>query len=144
MRWLGVFLLLALGGWAMGEEGPKGFGPSAEEALARCLKVVRTLEVQALYREGDTLVLALGQAEGRPLLLLALEGGRPMPYMGPIRGKPMRKRPFFFLRELSLARRVLVLPEGYRCFVLHRGRVVGVLRLGLDLAPLPLSPEATP
>ena len=64
--------------------------------------------------------------------------------MGPIRGKPMRMRPFFFLRELSLARRVLVLPEGYRCFVLHRGRVVGVLRLGLDLTPLPLSPEAIP
>lgn len=145
MRWLGVFLLLALGGWALGEEGPKGFGPSPEEVLTQCFKVVRTLEVQALYREGDTLVLVLGQPVGeRPLLLLALEGGRPMPYMGPIRGKPMRMRPFFFLRELSLARRVLVLPEGYRCFVLHRGRVVGVLRLGSDLIPLPLSPEAIP
>ncbi|WP_038058189.1 hypothetical protein [Thermus amyloliquefaciens] len=141
MRWLGVFLLLALGGWARGEEGPWGLGPPPEEVRERCFAVVRTLEVQALYREGDTLVLVLGRAaKESPLLLLALEGGRPMPHMGPIRGKPVRMRPFFFLQELSLARRVVALPGEYRCFVLHRGRVVGVLRLGLDLTPLPLPP----
>lgn len=113
-----------------------------EEVLNRCGALVRVLEVQALYREGDTFLLVLGQKE--PLLLLALEGDRPMPHMGSPRGQPIRKRPFPFLRELSLARWVVVLPGEYRCFILHRGRVVGVLRLGQDLSPLPFPAGDTP
>ncbi len=141
MRWLGV-LLLGLGGLALGEGGPKALVLAPEEVLNRCGALVRVLEVQALYREGDTFLLVLGQKE--PLLLLALEGDRPMPHMGPPRGRPIRKRPFPFLRELSLARWVVVLPGEYRCFILHRGRVVGVLRLGQDLSPLPLPAGDTP
>ncbi|AEV15628.1 hypothetical protein TCCBUS3UF1_5800 [Thermus sp. CCB_US3_UF1] len=126
-------MLLAWGlAWA------EGSPPPSEAAFLRCREVVGGLEVQALYQgEGATLVL-LGK--GRPLLLVALEEGRPLPHAGPPRGKPMARRPFPFLRELSLARRVVVLAGEYRCFVLHRGRVVGVLRLGPDLEPLPLFP----
>ena len=137
MRRLGPLLLFLLG-FALGE----GSGPEA--ALRACLQVLRGLEVQALYRgEGSTLVL-LGQE--RPLLLLAVERGRPLPHLGPPRGRPLPRRPIPFLRELSLAPWAVVLPREYRCFVLHRGRVVGVLRLAQDLRPLPLDlpPEALP
>nr|WP_232822516.1 hypothetical protein [Thermus sediminis] len=117
---------------ALGE----GSVPRAEAALLGCLQVLRGLEVLGLYREeGATLVL-LGRE--RPLLLVALERGRPMPHLGPPRGRPLARRPLPFLRELSLARRVVVLPGEYRCFVLHRARVVGVIRLSEDLEPIPL------
>ncbi|GGM97033.1 hypothetical protein GCM10007092_08370 [Thermus composti] len=129
MRRLGP-LFLALLGLALGE----GSGPEA--VLGRCFGVLRGLEVQALYQGEGALLVLLGQE--KPLLLLALEGGRPFPYLGPPRGRHLARRPLPFLRELSLARRVVVLPREYRCFVLHRGRVVGVLRLGEDLNPLPL------
>ncbi|MDM7325088.1 MAG: hypothetical protein P3W93_008970 [Thermus sp.] len=140
MGWIGAILLLSLSLGAMGEEAPKALSPGPRvEVLRRCAEVVRALEVQALYKEGGTLVLVLGQGmTGNPLLLLALEKGKPLPHAGPIRGRPLRKRLFPFVRELSLARQVLVFPKEYRCFVLHRGRVVGVLRLGLDLVPLPI------
>jgi hypothetical protein len=129
MKRLGPLLLFLLG-FALGE----GSGPEA--ALRACLLVLRGLEVQALYREeGSTLVL-LGQE--RPLLLLAVEQGRPLPHLGPPRGRPLPRRPMPFLSELSLARWVVALPGEYRCFVLHRGRVVGVLRLAHDLRPIPL------
>jgi len=131
VRRLGPVLLLLLG-LALGE------GPGPEAARARCLEVLRALEVLALYREDGTTLVLLGQE--RPLLLLAVERGRPFPHLGPLKGRPLPRRPFAFVKELSLARRVVALPGEYRCFVLHRGRVVGVLRLGEDLTPLPLSP----
>ncbi|MGC8875525.1 hypothetical protein [Thermus sp.] len=131
MRW--PVLLLAFFGMALGGEP----GPFSEEAvLLRCAEVVRALEVLALYREGGATLVLLGRE--RPLLLVALEGERPYPHLGPPRGRPLPRRPLPFLREFSLARRVVVLPGEYRCFVLHRGRVVGVVRLGEDLRPLPL------
>lgn len=143
MRRIWAFLLLGLGMGALGEEGPRPLAPEPRATvLRRCAEVLRTLEVQALYQEGGRFLLVLGR--GEPLLLLSLEEGRPMPHMGPIQGKPMRMRPFAFLRELSLARWVVVLPGEYRCFVLYRGRVVGVLRLSLDLSPLPLPPREIP
>ncbi|GLV47742.1 hypothetical protein TJA_09090 [Thermus sp. LT1-2-5] len=126
MRGLALLLLLGLA-WAQGGE---------ERALARCLEVVRALEVQALYREDGVVLVLLGRE--RPFLLLALEGGRPMPHAGPPRGRPMGRRPLPFLRELTLARFVAVGEKEYRCFVLHRGRVVGVLRLAKDFSLLPL------
>jgi hypothetical protein len=129
MRRLGPLLLFLLG-VALGE----GFGPEA--VLKECLLLIRGLQVLGLYQEeGATLVL-LGQE--RPLLLVAVERGRPMPHLGPLRGKPPARRPLPLLKELSLARQVVALPGEYRCFVLHRGRVVGVLRLGQDLRPIPL------
>ncbi|TBH17617.1 hypothetical protein [Thermus thermamylovorans] len=128
-RWLA--LLLALGP-VLGEGGPPWPGP----VLHRCWEVVRGLEVQALYRENGVTLVLLGRE--RPYLLLALEGGGLRPHPGPPRGRPLPRRPLAFLGELSLARRVVVLPREYRCFVLHRGLVVGVLRLGQDLEPLPL------
>ncbi len=128
-------LLLPFLGLALGEE-PRPF--SGEAVLLRCAEVVRTLEVLALYREGRATLVLLGRES--PLLLLALEEGRPYPHLGPPRGRPLPRRPLPFLRELSLARRVVALPGEYHCFVLHRGRVVGVVRLGEDLRPLPLSP----
>lgn len=137
MRRIGPLLLVLAAGLALGE-GPAWPRPSAEAVLLRCQEVVRGLRVRALYREGGALLVLLGGE--RPLLLLALEEGRPLPHMGPLRGKPLGKRPLPFLRELTLARQVVVLAGEYRCFVLHRGRVVGVLRLGLDLSPLPLFP----
>ncbi|WP_243093726.1 hypothetical protein [Thermus thalpophilus] len=126
MRGLALLFLVGLA-WAQGGE---------ERALVRCLEVVRTLEVQALYREDGAVLVLLGR--DRPLLLLALEGGRPMPHAGLPRGRPMGRRPLPFLRELTLARFVAVGEGEYRCFVLHRGRVVGVLRLAKDFTPLPL------
>ncbi|GAB5603443.1 hypothetical protein FJNA_19690 [Thermus sp. FJN-A] len=138
---LPLVALLALGeGPTLGEAFPPGRPPA--EVLLRCQEVVRTLEVQALYRGEEGLLVLLGRE--RPLLLLVLEGGRPMPHMGPLRGHPLEKRPLPFLREFSLARRVVVLPGEYRCFVLHRGRVVGVLRLDRGLKPLPLPGVAPP
>jgi hypothetical protein len=129
MKRLGPLLLFLLG-VALGE------GSGSQVALRGCLEVLRGLEVLGLYQEeGITLVL-LGRE--KPLLLLALERGRPMPHLGLPRGRLLPRRPVPFLRELSLARWVVVLPGEYRCFVLHRGRVVGVLRLGEDLKPLPL------
>ena len=73
MRWP---LLLPLLGMALGE-GPKPF--PAEAVLLRCAQVVRALEVQALYREGGATLVLLGK--GSPLLLLALEEGRPYPHL---------------------------------------------------------------
>lgn len=137
MRRLGPLLLVLAAGLALGE-GSAWPRPSAEAVLLRCKEVVRGLRVQALYREGGSLLVLLGGE--KPLLLLALEEGRPLPHMGLPRGKPMGKRPLPFLRELTLARQVVALAGEYRCFVLHRGRVVGVLRLGPDLSPLPLFP----
>lgn len=132
--------LLAVAGLARAEESwPQRLPLTSLEAEAvrlRCREVVRGLRVQALYRgEGGVLVL-LGRE--RPLLLLALEEGRPMPHAGPLRGRLVEKRPLPFLGELALARQVVAAGREYRCFVLHRGRVVGVLRLGEDLEPLPV------
>ncbi len=130
-------LLLTLLGMALGEEEPRPL--PGEAVLLRCGEVVRGLEVLALYREGRATLVLLGREA--PLLLLALEGERPYPHLGPPRGRRLPKRSLPFLKELSLARRVVALSGEYRCFVLHRGRVVGVLRLGEDLHPLPL-PQA--
>ncbi|MEJ5337394.1 MAG: hypothetical protein WHT26_08885 [Thermus sp.] len=126
------FLLLA----------PPAFGQGPGEVLARCALLLKGLEVQALYREDGVTLVLLGR--GRPYLLLALEGGRPLPYAGPLRGRPLGRRPLPFLPELTLARRVLLLEGEYRCLVLHRGRVVGVLRLDPSLEPIPLEPPPGP
>lgn len=122
---------------ALGQGGAGG--PVAylgERALFRCLEVLKGLEVQAFYREGPDLLVLLGRE--RPLLVLALEGGRLWPHPRPPRGRPLPKRPFPFLRELTLAPWAMRVEGEYRCFVLHRGRVVGILRLDQDLRPLPL------
>lgn len=138
-RWFGLGLL-ALGGLALGQGtgseplAPGSLGPRA--VLARCREEVRGLRPLGLYRGEEGLLVLLGQE--RPLLLLALEAGRPRPHVGPPRGRPVGQRPLAFLRELTLARRVAVVEGEYRCFVLYRGRVVGVLRLGMDLEPLPV------
>lgn len=132
-----AFLLPLLGLWALSQSGP-----FPEAVLARCLGVLRTLEVQALYREDGALLVLLGRE--RPYLLLALEGNRPLPYAGPLRGRRVAKRPLPFLSELTLARRVLHQEGEYRCLVLHRGRVVGVLRLDFRLDPVPLPEEPPP
>lgn len=113
--------------------------PGPEAVLRVCEEVLRGLEVQAAYREGGRLLLVLG--EKRPYLVLGLEEGRLFPYPGPPRGRRVA-RPALVL-ELTLARRVLEGPRGYRCFLLHRGRVVGVLRLDPGLNPLAL-PEPLP
>ena len=140
MRWLAGLLLLAQAVLGQGGAGGPVASPSGEylgeRALFRCLEVLKGLEVQAFYREGPELLVLLGRE--RPLLVLALEGGRLWPHPRPPRGRPLPKRPFPFLRELTLAPWVLEVEGEYRCFVLHRGRVVGILRLDQDLRPLPL------
>lgn len=143
MGWLRPLLsgaLLALMGLAQAEgPGPRPLfmgNQEAEAAFLRCREVVRDLRVQALYQGEGRLLVVLGRE--RPLLLLALEAGHPVPHTGPLRGRFVGKRPLPFLGELALARRVAAGEGGYRCFVLYRGRVVGVLRLGMDLEPLPL------
>ncbi|BAW02366.1 hypothetical protein TTMY_1998 [Thermus thermophilus] len=140
MRWLVGLLLLAQAVLGQGEADGPVASPSgahlAERALFRCLEVLKGLEVQAFYREGPGLLVLLGRE--RSLLVLALEGGRLWPHPRPPRGRPLPKRPFPFLRELTLAPWVLEVEGEYRCFVLHRGRVVGILRLDQDLRPLPL------
>ena len=95
MRWLAGLLLLAQAVLGQGGAG----GPVA------CLEVLKGLEVQAFYREGPDLLVLLGRE--RPLLVLALEGGRLWPHPRPPRGRPLPKRPFPFLRELTLAPWVL-------------------------------------
>ena len=119
MRWLAGLLLLAQAVLGQGGAGGPVASPSGEylgeRALFRCLEVLKGLEVQAFYREGPDLLVLLGRE--RPLLVLALEGGRLWPHPRPPRGRPLPKRPFPFL---------------------HRGRVVGILRLDQDLRPLPL------
>ena len=140
MRWLAGLLLLAQAVLGQGGAGGPVASPSGEylgeRALFPCLEVLKGLEVQAFYREGPDLLVLLGRE--RPLLVLALEGGRLWPHPRPPRGRPLPKRPFPFLRELTLAPWVLEVEGEYRCFVLHRGRVVGILRLDQDLRPLPL------
>ncbi|WP_234553749.1 hypothetical protein [Thermus caliditerrae] len=132
--------LLALAGLVRAEgswpQRPPLASLEAEAVRLRCREVVRGLRIQALYWEEGRLLVLLGRE--RPLLLLAVEEGRPMPHAGPLRGRLVEKRSLPFLGELALARRVVAAGGEYRCFVLHRGRVVGVLRLGEDLEPLPL------
>ncbi len=124
---LGLLPLLA---WARPD-------PFPEEVLLACLGVLRGLEVQAVYQEGEWRYLVLGQE--KPYLVLALRGGRLHPPPGPLRGRRVAWRPGAL--GLSLARWVHRGPGGYRCFLLQGGRVVGVLRLDPDLKPLPLPQE---
>ncbi len=83
-------LLLVLLGMALGEEEPRPF--PGEAVLLRCGEVVRGLEVLALYREGRATLVLLGRET--PLLLLALEGERPYPHLGPPRGRRFPSGPF--------------------------------------------------
>ncbi len=130
--WAGLFLL----GLAFAQAGE---GPALEAAFARCQEVVRRLRPLGLYEVRGRAVLVLGLPD-LPLLPLALVRGRPLPLGHPGEGV-FPETPPSWLEELALARLVVREKRGYACFLVHRGVVVGVLRLGLDLKPRPFVPK---
>jgi len=128
MRFWAVLLLLGLALAQAGEEA----------AFVRCREVVGLLRPLGLYEVRGRAVLVLGLSE-TPLVQLVLARDRPLPLGHPGEGV-FPEAPPPWLRELALARLVVRDRGGYACFLVHRGVVVGVLRLGPDLEPRPLFP----
>lgn len=128
--WTGLLLGLAL--------AQVGEGPGLKAAFSRCQEVVRLLRPLGLYEVRGRTVLILGLPD-TPLVPLALLQRRPLP-LGYPGERVALKRPPKWLKELALARLVVRGKDGYACFLVHRGVVVGVLRLGPDLRPRPFMP----
>lgn len=128
--WIGLLLSLAF--------AQVGEGPGLEAAFGRCQEVVRLLRPLGLYEVRGRTVLILGLPD-TPLVPLALRQGRPLP-LGHPGERVALEGPPKWLKELALARLVVRGKDGYACFLVHRGVVVGVLRLGPDLRPRPFMP----
>lgn len=144
------FCLLVLGAWGWAQSVELG-------VLERCQGVFQALRPQFAYAERVApqrfllrVVLGTGEAalarltvniDLRPVPLglediavVALE----RPLQDAIRLRNRLSQGLGDLpQSLSLGNWYVAVPTGYRCFLTHQGRVVGVLLLGQNLEPIP-------
>ncbi len=152
-RWA-ILPTIAIWIWGFGALGLAQ--PSDPLVLDRCQAVFQTLRPQFAYAERAApqrfyLRVVLG-AEGLQLaritvnfdlvpVPLGLEDIAVVAFERPVQDA-LRLRNQFIRRfegasqNINLGNWYVVEPRGYRCFLTYQGRVVGVFRLGEDLAPV--------
>ncbi len=144
------FFLLVLGVWGWAQSSEPG-------VLERCQGVFQALHLQFAYAERVApqrflLRVVLGAGEASLTRLTVNIDLRPVP-LGlediavvvlerPVQDAVrLRNRLAQSLegvpQSLSLGNWYVAAPTGYRCFLTHQGRVVGVLLLGPNLEPIP-------
>jgi hypothetical protein len=129
--------------------------PDNQQVLDRCQAVFSALRPQFMYAErvgqgGFAVRLVLG-ANGNSVVRLTLDSELQPIQMGledtalqPIRPLADRNRILTVVQRrfanlgqnLNLGNWYVGEPRGFRCFITHQGRVVGVIRLNLRFEPL--------
>lgn len=145
---------IALWVWGLGTLG--WAQPSEPPVMDRCLALFQTLRPQFAYAERVApqrflLRVVLG-AEGLPVsrltvnidlapVPLGLEDIAVVAFDRPVQDalrlrNQLARRFEGVAQTLNLGNWYVSEPRGYRCFLTHQGRVVGVLALGRNLEPL--------
>ncbi|MCX7600751.1 MAG: hypothetical protein N2Z75_02295 [Meiothermus sp.] len=147
-----VLLILALGVWGVGVAWAQAGEPPVME---RCQALFQGLRPQFAYAERVApqrflLRVVLGQ-ENTPVVRLTVNidlAPVPLglediavvafdrPVQDALRLRNQLRRFDGVMQTLNLGNWYVSEPRGYRCFLVHQGRVVGVLGLGRNLEPL--------